>query len=113
MLLVTPEVEEELLKEMMTYTKAQRITLVSYFDKRRNIPLLRKLKERFLGLKLKHYNKKDVYCAILDGTNEAVFAFLQPDTTPIAIRTTNDLLLQLFKSAINRDVLFHTSDFEL
>lgn len=113
LLLVTPEVDEDILKEMLTYTKAQRITLVSYFDKRRNLPILRTLKERFLGLKLKYYDKKDVYCAILDGVNEAVFAFLQPDTIPIAIRTTNELLLQLFKSAINRDVLFHTSDFEI
>jgi len=112
LLLVTPEVDEDLLKEMMQYTKAQRITLVSYFDKRHQ-SLLRPLAERFTGLKLKHYDKKDVYCGILDGNHEAVFAFLTPDSVPIAIRTTNDLLLGLFKSAINRDVLFHSSDVEV
>ena len=112
LLLVTPEVDEDLLKEMMQYTKAQRITLVSYFDKRHQ-SLLRPLAERFTGLKLKHYDKKDVYCGILDGNHEAVFAFLTSDSVPIAIRTTNDLLLGLFKSAINRDVLFHSSDVEV
>ncbi|MCK5140822.1 MAG: hypothetical protein KAQ70_01395, partial [Candidatus Heimdallarchaeota archaeon] len=113
LLLVTPDVDEELLKEMMQYTKAQRISLVSSFDKSKHQTLLRPLAERFPGLKLKHYEKKDVYCAILDGNNEAVFAFLSAEEVPIAIRTTNDLLLQLFKSAINRDVLFHSSDVEL
>ncbi len=113
LLLVTPDVDEELLKEMMQYTKAQRISLVSSFDKSKHQTLLRPLAERFPGLKLKHYDKKDVYCAILDGNNEAVFAFLTAEEVPIAIRTTNDLLLQLFKSAINRDVLFHSSDVEL
>ncbi len=112
LLLVTPDVDEDLLKEMMQYTKAQRITLVSYFDKRHQ-PLLRPLAERFTGLKLKHYEKKDVYCAILDGNHEAIFAFLTSEGVPIAIRTTNDLLLGLFKSAINRDVLFHSSDVEV
>ena len=113
LLLVTPDVDEELLKEMMQYTKAQRITLVSSFDKSKHNSLLRPLTERFPGLKFKHYDKKDVYCGILDTNNEAVFAFLTSDAVPIAIRTTNDLLLQLFKSAINRDVLFHSSDVEL
>ncbi|MHA1407068.1 MAG: hypothetical protein ACTSSG_06770 [Candidatus Heimdallarchaeaceae archaeon] len=113
LLLVTPEVDEELLKEMMQYTKAQRITLVSYFEKSKHQTLLRPMLERFTGLKLKHYDKKDVYCGILDGNNEAIFAFLTTDEVPVAIRTTNDLLLQLFKAAINRDVLFHSSDVEL
>ena len=112
LLLVTPDVDEDLLKEMMQYTKAQRITLVSYFDKRHQ-PILRPLAERFTGLKLKHYDKKDVFCGILDGNHEAIFAFLTPESVPIAIRTTNDLLLELFKSAINRDVLFHSSDVEV
>ncbi|TET76791.1 MAG: hypothetical protein E3J43_06545 [Candidatus Heimdallarchaeota archaeon] len=112
LLLVTPEVDEDLLKEMMQYTKAQRVTLVSYFDKRHQ-SILRPLSERFTGLKLKHYDKKDVYCGILDGNNEAVFAFLTADSIPIAVRTSNELLLGLFKSAINRDVLFHSSDVEV
>ncbi len=112
LLLVTPEVDEDLLKEMMQYTKAQRVTLVSYFDKRHQ-SILRPLSERFTGLKLKHYDKKDVYCGILDGNHEAVFAFLTADSVPIAIRTINELLLGLFKSAINRDVLFHSSDVEV
>ncbi len=112
LLLVTPEVDEELIKEMMQYTKAQRVTLVSYFDKRHQ-SILRPLSERFTGLKLKHYDKKDVYCGILDGDNEAVFAFLTADSIPIAVRTSNELLLGLFKSAINRDVLFHSSDVEV
>jgi hypothetical protein len=113
LLLVTPEVDEELLKEMMQYTKAQRITLVSSFDKSKHQTLLRPLSERFTGLKLKHYEKKDVFCGILDGNQEAIFAFLSTDEVPIAVRTTNDLLLQLFKAAINRDVLFHSSDVEV
>ena len=112
LLLVTPDVDEELLKEMMQYTKAQRITLVSYFDKRHQ-SILRPLAEKFTGLKLKHYDKKDVYCGILDGNHEAIFGFLTADSVPIAVRTTNDLLLGLFKSAINRDVLFHSSDVEV
>lgn len=112
LLLVTPDVDEDLLKEMMQYTKAQRVTLVSYFDKRHQ-SILRPLSERFTGLKLKHYDKKDVYCGILDGNNEAVFAFLTADSIPIAVRTSNELLLGLFKSAINRDVLFHSSDVEV
>ncbi|MCG3217229.1 MAG: hypothetical protein KAS63_10905 [Candidatus Heimdallarchaeota archaeon] len=113
LLMVTPDVDEELMKEMMQYTKAQRITLVSYFDKSKHQTILRPLMERFPGLKLKHYEKKDVYCGILDGANEAIFAFLTADSVPIAVRTTNDLLLGLFKSAINRDVLFHANDFEI
>ena len=112
LLLVTPDVDEDLLKEMMQYTKAQRVTLVSYFDKKHQ-SILRPLSERFTGLKLKHYDKKDVYCGILDGNNEAVFAFLTADSIPIAVRTSNELLLGLFKSAINRDVLFHSSDVEV
>ncbi len=113
LLMVTPEVDEEIIKEMMQYTKAQRITLVSYFEKSKHQTILRPLLERFPGLKLKHYDKKDVYCGILDGANEAIFAFLVADSVPIAVRTTNDLLLGLFKSAINRDVLFHSSDVEV
>ncbi len=64
-------------------------------------------------MKVKHYPKKDVYCGILDSNNEAVFAFLTTDEVPIGIRTTNELLLQLFKNAINRDVLFASDDVEV
>ena len=113
LLLVTPDLDEELLKEMMQYTKAQRVTLVSHFERSKHQTLLRPLQDRFTGLKMKHYDKRDVYCGILDGNQEAIFAFLTTEEIPIAVRTTNDLLLQLFKAAINRDVLFHSSDVEV
>ncbi len=113
LLIVTPEIDEDLLKEMMQYTKAHRITLVSNYDIRKHQTILRPLAERFTGMKVKHYPKKDVYCGILDSNNEAVFAFLTTDEVPIGIRTTNELLLQLFKNAINRDVLFVSDDIEV
>ncbi|MHA1304835.1 MAG: hypothetical protein ACTSPI_14150, partial [Candidatus Heimdallarchaeaceae archaeon] len=113
LLIITPTVEERLIEEMSRFTKANRITLVSNFSSGKHHGALRNLKERFIGLKFKQYDKQDVYCAIKDGFDEAIFAFLTPDSTPVAIRTDNGLLLQIFKAAINKDVLFHTHDYDL
>lgn len=113
LLLITPEVNEKLLKEMMEYTKAQRITLVSRFDKKKEQLLLRSISDRFTGVKFKYYEGNDVYFGLQDNTNEAILAFRVLDEIPVAVKTSNERLLQLFKSEVNRDVLFRTSDIEL
>ncbi|UJG42362.1 MAG: hypothetical protein K9W46_08090 [Candidatus Heimdallarchaeum endolithica] len=113
LLVITPYLEESLLEEMAMFTKANRVTLVSDFSSGKFRNALINLKERFVGLKLRQYDKKDVFCGIKDGFDEAIFAFLVPDAVPVAIRTDNELLLQMFKAAVNRDVMFHTHDYEL